>query len=359
MDHVHQALDAHISKLHKRLDTHRQAFVITFRPACGFDCHQLAAPFLEFSGSYSVISDSVSLIHSHVSLVDQLLRDNPDKISEYLPLLSQFKIEAGVERMATADGGCVSPSYKTKANAEAVLEPSKSTKLMVLVAPLSEDEIVTFLRSLKKMQRHETKSNFGPDYGASNVGDQVVFSFDSSDLVPGVRRYMAIRIPSCHHTAIIGRMLSELNEILWVEPLYDAYTSNRWLKGVCQTGNYENAPFGPVGNLTGDDEIVGIADTGIDMNSCYFYDPNYPIPYNKINLAARKVRILKTHCCDVNANACPSALCFAFIFVLFSFSLSTLPHSPPPLPQSQRYSSPFGLTLLPSSPLAPHAISNR
>lgn len=39
----------------------------------------------------------------------------------------------------------------------------------------------------------------------------------------------------------------------------------------------------------GDKQIVGVADTGVDMQSCYFIDPNTPVPYNKVSSAHRKV----------------------------------------------------------------------
>ena len=41
--------------------------------------------------------------------------------------------------------------------------------------------------------------------------------------------------------------------------------------------------------IPGDNQIIGVADTGLDMQSCYFYDPNTPVPYNTINTQHRKV----------------------------------------------------------------------
>lgn len=32
--------------------------------------------------------------------------------------------------------------------------------------------------------------------------------------------------------------------------------------------------------LFGEDMLIGLSDTGIDMNSCFFYDPDHPVRYN-------------------------------------------------------------------------------
>lgn len=74
---------------------------------------------------------------------------------------------------------------------------------------------------------------------------------------------------------------------------------NRFAKGVCQSGKvYDdylyNAPDsmlgGNISGLTGEGQIVGIADTGIDFTSCYFHDPMHKPPFGTVNEAHRKVR---------------------------------------------------------------------
>lgn len=43
-----------------------------------------------------------------------------------------------------------------------------------------------------------------------------------------------------------------------------------------------NSPYTESG-LLGDDEIVGIADTGVDRKLCYFSDPNGMVPASNLN----------------------------------------------------------------------------
>lgn len=46
--------------------------------------------------------------------------------------------------------------------------------------------------------------------------------------------------------------------------------------------------------LTGENIVIGIADTGLDMSHCHFYDPNHNTPINTVNNNHRKV-VLYAH----------------------------------------------------------------
>lgn len=42
--------------------------------------------------------------------------------------------------------------------------------------------------------------------------------------------------------------------------------------------------------VTGLNEIVGISDTGIDYDSCYFLDPAHPTPaFDSVSMSSRKI----------------------------------------------------------------------
>jgi hypothetical protein len=36
--------------------------------------------------------------------------------------------------------------------------------------------------------------------------------------------------------------------------------------------------------------IIGVSDTGLDMNHCLFFDPFYSTPYDTLNLNHQKVK---------------------------------------------------------------------
>lgn len=89
---------------------------------------------------------------------------------------------------------------------------------------------------------------------------------------------------------LVDYLASTRPDIMWVERAYPNVLHNRWAKGVVQTGDYTNtALYGaneyddPVTSLklTGQGQVIGVSDTGLDLTSCYFHDPlfdqsNYP-----------------------------------------------------------------------------------
>jgi hypothetical protein len=42
-------------------------------------------------------------------------------------------------------------------------------------------------------------------------------------------------------------------------------------------------------------QIVGVGDTGIDWDNCYFADPNVAVPFNTVNKNHRKIVMYKVY----------------------------------------------------------------
>lgn len=63
----------------------------------------------------------------------------------------------------------------------------------------------------------------------------------------------------------------------------------KWANGVAQSGKFNKFPIYSA-NLTGRGQIIGIADSGLDVDSCFFHDPEVAIPFDKTNYSHRKVR---------------------------------------------------------------------
>lgn len=57
--------------------------------------------------------------------------------------------------------------------------------------------------------------------------------------------------------------------------------------GITQSGKVDDTPLYDAG-LTGDGEIVGVSDSGIDMDHCYFADDSCD-PFDQLDLTCRKV----------------------------------------------------------------------
>jgi subtilisin family serine protease len=64
---------------------------------------------------------------------------------------------------------------------------------------------------------------------------------------------------------------------------------NYYAGPLVKSRDYRNGGMVSVSGLQGEGQIVGVSDTGIDYDHCYFWDPAYPIPFNTINLNHRKI----------------------------------------------------------------------
>jgi subtilisin family serine protease len=74
----------------------------------------------------------------------------------------------------------------------------------------------------------------------------------------------------------------------WVEELHSATVANSRGVGISQAGAPGHVPYWRAG-LRGEAEIIGIGDTGLDWDSCFFNDPLRPAPYDRLDLSHRKV----------------------------------------------------------------------
>jgi len=118
--------------------------------------------------------------------------------------------------------------------------------------------------------------------------------------------------------------VEHVSEVAFVEQMVEARALNRWARGVMQTGDYTNVALN--GNFSGDlfdpdpdnhdynelltgvDEVIGITDTGMDMSSCYFFDPFYDydtnggFPYNQVITGHRKMAYYHSSFGDTHDN---------------------------------------------------------
>ena len=174
-------------------------------------------------------------------------------------------------------------------------------QISIIVAPMTLAELEVF--------------KFDVEVMGKNVS--ALFMFEHEELEVNNERSARIIVEDCSNVEIVAIKLSQRREILWIEGSHEIQVSNKWGKGICQSGDYSETPMYSAdltGEITkipfihlglddefyaesyclpftnpGDRQIVGVADTGVDMQSCYFIDPNVPVPYNKVSSAHRKV----------------------------------------------------------------------
>jgi hypothetical protein len=86
---------------------------------------------------------------------------------------------------------------------------------------------------------------------------------------------LAVSVKNAFETKAVATWLSEQPSVHWVEPKGHLELSNRWAVGVVEsnafTNDVEPTPFLDNG-VDGRTEVIGMADTGVDWDMCYFYD---------------------------------------------------------------------------------------
>ena len=80
---------------------------------------------------------------------------------------------------------------------------------------------------------------------------------------------------------------SAVPSVHWLERKQKVAFRNKYAQGITQSQVVGRTPAWDVG-LRGEGEIVGIGDTGVDWDSCYFWDPNGTIPFNEPGDTHRK-----------------------------------------------------------------------
>eukprot|EP00606_Chrysophyceae_sp_TOSAG23-5_P000799 GSChrysophyteH2.ASY1.ANO1.531.1 assembled CDS len=82
-----------------------------------------------------------------------------------------------------------------------------------------------------------------------------------------------------------------MRETFKIDRRWEASLFNRWASPICQTGSGTNQAITVQGGLDGTGQTIGVADTGLDMSSCYFKDPiNGPPKFTATcDLTQRKV----------------------------------------------------------------------
>jgi hypothetical protein len=83
-------------------------------------------------------------------------------------------------------------------------------------------------------------------------------------------------------------------EICWVGVVPDAVPLNSEAQWVTQSRKKESRPFFDVG-LDGEGQVIGISDTGLDTDNCYFWDASGDVPKDGVSLKKVGLALLVVH----------------------------------------------------------------
>jgi len=155
----------------------------------------------------------------------------------------------------------------------------------------SDDDAVELAVVLAPHSRHRT------DETAATWADRMGVTMETERAGEGEIEQQWVRIASPrkivirlhrHAASDALQFLSQQHETSWIEPRERFRLRNKWSKGIIQSGQAFHTPLFDKG-ITGEGQIIGIADTGIDMNLCFFKDTARSIPVNRVDRQHRKV----------------------------------------------------------------------
>ena len=265
------------------LSTTQRPYVLNLMEDCGGICHYKLSRYLTSITSLSPSSLLLSKkTYSPYSFADQNERYKILKIDKALLLTSLDNIHKIIEKYPYYVRGYTpllsinKIDIDTYDNSRCGRKPNEqniTSSITIVIAPLDNQDMSLFIRKMQQFQIEST----------------VLFEFDHDGIEPNIQSNGLVSFFDCEPIDDILQSLSEFNEILWIEPAPEFELFNRWTRSICQTATVDNTPLYNSAQLTGLDVVIGIADTGIDMNHCHFYDPNHPTPVNTINRQHRKV----------------------------------------------------------------------
>lgn len=218
---------------------------------------------------YDYVGTTHVFIRATPNDMEALKMSNPD-VLYYLPLLPETKVQ---RFLYANDDACVSTNLVQYPYAED-LDHNKFQQLLVHLAPMSSTDKERFIQYLIQ----------------ESSNSQHPFRVDTSSIKADIKSYAKLFIPNCQQKVSIAALLANRREVTWVEEAANIVPLNRWSKGVCQSGSWDDKPFTSLQvGLNGTGQIIGFSDSGVDMSSCYFYDADVPLVLNTVNTAHRKM----------------------------------------------------------------------
>jgi hypothetical protein len=255
----------------------RYPFVLQYRRNCGTHCHDMIreATCSIDDCYYSVVNSDHAVIRLKFASIHRLVETFPSLIIDYSPFIPELKIEEDITLN-------LNQYCDTKSTASTI-------DLHVTFFPMDEEEIYRVTSHLNSVSHHSSTSTLFTSSSNPSSPPSPFLLLPQSHTTSS---YVVVPDITCASTLSIASSLSNLPQVQWVEIRPTFYPSLKWANSVMQgdsgrSGNKES--FLEKVNITGIGNIIGIADTGIDEMSCYFYDPLVPFPYSNVNYAHRKV----------------------------------------------------------------------
>jgi hypothetical protein len=245
-----------------RAKRHSHAVYIVQLKDCDSACHRAVRRHLGASGYWRRDREVVQAAGTPAMLHALSVGPLSGHVVDYYPIHPKLKFDSVT---STSAGSCAT----NKAN--------KEMKFVISIMALPEAALQMLI---------------------SNIAITLPVTLSTDPVHPDKVNAISAKV-ACKDAVYVMEELSSFSEVEWVDELGEVVLSNRWGKGLCQSGDPDDYSIHDA-NLTGVGQIIGISDSGLDMKSCYFHDDNVPAPYNKTNYNHRKVIYYDTYIDDTD-----------------------------------------------------------
>ena len=220
------------------------------------------------SGHYQHISKTAGLVSITPSEAKQL--SEIAFVEEVVPFVGEMKVHRDVS--------CSEASEEQPVGFNFMTSPSKEEELENVLQRLESAGVGQVVRDRKQ-----------------------IFKTTNNKETRQFGRLTSLTSPQLCEKAL--QAIKSESSVEWVEHYTPNRILNKWATYSSQGGGYNYyTPIWDAG-LTGSGQIIGISDTGLDVNHGFFYDSSHAVPYNSISSTHRKIVTYITSVDSTDADA--------------------------------------------------------
>eukprot|EP01064_Diplonema_japonicum_P020234 TRINITY_DN2938_c0_g3_i1.p1 TRINITY_DN2938_c0_g3~~TRINITY_DN2938_c0_g3_i1.p1 ORF type:complete len:2104 (+),score=505.41 TRINITY_DN2938_c0_g3_i1:70-6381(+) len=252
----------------------------------------------------------IELVEDTIDLKDMGSIDAGRDNGEYIVKLKapvHHETVKELEKIVSAEGGWVNHvsrnTYIAHVRKITAKEIQTNLRRVSFVATVPQ-------RFVKSFKQHHSVSDTGPGYDRSQLvvslhaegrhKHHVEEAISRHDPFVKVtmeenRLYLKHHNTTTNWSGVVSALLHEdIHEsaVAYIEHPITYKPLNKYSRPVLSTGTATASE--PYAHLDGEGAVVGVADTGIDADHCFFNDPSRSVPYDRLDPAHRKIVTYKT-----------------------------------------------------------------
>jgi subtilisin family serine protease len=197
--------------------------------------------------------------------------------------------------------GYVKPEYKTKLNFKSLSQMSRNQTLSSVSLSHPDSISLYVILLTEKMEHSQLFASMVENHLSRRFNIRKSYADKGSSIE--IEKYVVSQLVSPRKMLVkttphvadqVLEFLKSQEQVLWIERKLPIGLFNDAANEILQSDGITLTPQGikkPIWKrgITGLGEVVGVGDTGIDYDMCFFRDPNVSVSFNSVNPAHRKI----------------------------------------------------------------------